>query len=103
MYLLRGNEAREKTRTVASESLLSKASVNENTQEKERDGQRQKDKDITGALACNLCRWIVPTFQANNHVRRVRPDPSIASYLPGYACHGLASDIPSWDWRIWCS
>lgn len=53
MYLVQGNEAKENTRTVAS--------VNDNTQEKKRDGQGQEDKDITDALACNHSRWIVPT------------------------------------------
>ena len=62
MYLIQQNEAKEITRTVASESLLSKASASENTQEKKtKDGQGQEDKDITDALACNHCRWIVPT------------------------------------------
>lgn len=44
MYLVQGNETKEYTRTVASESLLLKARVNENTQEKKRNGQGKKIK-----------------------------------------------------------
>lgn len=91
VYLVQGNVAKESTRTVASESLLSKASVNENAQEKRREvmGRGKKIKTSRVHWSVIIVGESSPPLEANDNVRRPLPDPSIASYPPGHASHGL--------------
>lgn len=96
--LVQRNKTRERRRrTVASESLLPKASVNQVTRGRKRGGQRQDDKGIPVALVYKHCRWIVPIYSSKRSRQTdMTRSYRVASYLPAHACHGLASGIPSW-------
>ncbi len=66
--LFKGTKRERFRRTVASESLLVKANVNDSTEERKRGGQRQDDKGILGAVVYK--HLVKQTITSDRHDHR---------------------------------